>query len=157
LPFRLKPRHWPATFIKKAGPSRNLDDGSSVSQSVGAFHGAKTKMPTIYTANDFVLIRLHERSAGTISNSVTDQERVERSMSQSAPTQGETKMNSSLNHGSAKIYQFPPGGRAALGGRRHDETKSTADQVVPRANETISSGSWYHEAAIQESKPAWER
>ncbi len=25
-------------------------------------------------------------------------------------------MNSSLNHGTAKIYQFPAGGRAALGG-----------------------------------------
>ena len=33
-------------------------------------------------------------------------------------------MNSSLNHGSAKIYQFPAGGRAALGGRRNDEAKS---------------------------------
>jgi Protein of unknown function (DUF2735) len=65
-------------------------------------------------------------------------------------------MNTSLNHGSAKIYQFPPGGRAALSGRRHDETKSI-DQVASRANETVSSGSWYHEAAIQESKPAWER
>jgi Protein of unknown function (DUF2735) len=66
-------------------------------------------------------------------------------------------MNSSLNHGSAKIYQFPPGGRAALGGRRYDESKSTADQAAPRASEIASSGSWYHEAAIQESKPAWER
>jgi hypothetical protein len=66
-------------------------------------------------------------------------------------------MNSGLNHGSAKIYQFPPGGRAALGGRRHDESKSTADQAVPRVSEAASSGSWYHEAAIQESKPAWER
>jgi hypothetical protein len=66
-------------------------------------------------------------------------------------------MNSSLNHGSAKIYQFPPGGRAALGGRRHDETKSPADQATPHVNEAACSGSWYHEAAIQESKPAWER
>jgi Protein of unknown function (DUF2735) len=66
-------------------------------------------------------------------------------------------MNTSLNHGSAKIYQFPAGGRAALGGRRYDETKPTADPGAPRVNETVSSGSWYHEAAIQESKPAWER
>jgi hypothetical protein len=157
LPFRLKPRHLPATFVKKAGRARNLGDGSSVSQSSHAFHGAKTKMPTIYTGNDFDFIRLHERSAGTISNSVTDRERVGRSMSETASTQGETKMNSSVNHGTAKIYQFPPGGRAALGGRRHDETKSTTDQPASRVNETISSGSWYHEAAIQESKPAWER
>jgi hypothetical protein len=66
-------------------------------------------------------------------------------------------MNTSLNHGSAKIYQFPAGGRAALGGRRHDETQPVADQGSPHVNETVSSGSWYHEAAIQESKPAWER
>jgi hypothetical protein len=66
-------------------------------------------------------------------------------------------MNSSLNHGSAKIYQFPPGGRSALGGRRHDETKPATDLDASRVSETVSSGSWYHEAAIQESKPAWER
>ncbi len=66
-------------------------------------------------------------------------------------------MNSSLNHGSATIYQFPPGGRAALGGRRYDETRPAADQGSPPVNETACSGSWYHEAAIQESKPAWER
>lgn len=62
-----------------------------------------------------------------------------------------------LNHESAKIYQFPPGGRAALGGRRYDETKTATDLTSPRVNETACSGSWYHEAAIQESKPGWER
>jgi hypothetical protein len=66
-------------------------------------------------------------------------------------------MNTSLNQGSAKIYQFPAGGRAALGGCRHDETKPATDQGALRMNETICSGSWYHEAAIQESKPAWDR
>jgi hypothetical protein len=66
-------------------------------------------------------------------------------------------MNSSLNHGSAKIYQFPAGGRAALGGRHYGETKAVADVASPRVNEASCSGSWYHEAAIQESKPAWER
>jgi len=66
-------------------------------------------------------------------------------------------MNSSLNHGSARIYQFPAGGRAALGGRRHDEPKSAIEQGASRVNEADCSGSWYHEAAIQESKPAWER
>jgi Protein of unknown function (DUF2735) len=68
-------------------------------------------------------------------------------------------MNPSLNHGSATIYQFPAGGRAALGGRRYGDTKSI-DQT-PRVNETVSSGSWYHEEAIRESKPTlaptWER
>ena len=66
-------------------------------------------------------------------------------------------MNSSLSHGSAKIYQFPAGGRAALGGHRYEPAKSTTDLAPPPVNETVSSGSWYHEAAIQESKPAWER
>jgi hypothetical protein len=66
-------------------------------------------------------------------------------------------MNSSLNNGSARIYQFPAGGRAALGGGRHEETKSATVQDSTRVNEAACSGSWYHEAAIQESKPVWER
>ena len=66
-------------------------------------------------------------------------------------------MNSSLNQGSARIYQFPAGGRVALGGRRQDEAKSATEQSSARVNEAACSGSWYHEAAIQESKPAWER
>jgi hypothetical protein len=66
-------------------------------------------------------------------------------------------MNSSFNHGSAKIYQFPARDRAALGGRRQAETKPAIDQGPPLVNEAACSGSWYHEAAIQESKPLWER
>ena len=60
-------------------------------------------------------------------------------------------MNSSLNQGSATIYQFPVGGRSALAGRRHGEAP-TNPATTPRVNETICSGSWYHEAAIQESQ-----
>jgi hypothetical protein len=65
-------------------------------------------------------------------------------------------MSANPNQGSARIYQFPAGGRAALGARRTSEAKSTAD--APRVNEAICSGSWYHEEAIRESqtKP-WER
>jgi hypothetical protein len=67
-------------------------------------------------------------------------------------------MNTSLNHGSAKIYQFPAGGRAALGGRSYEETKTAADLTASsRVNEAACSGSWYHEAAIEESKPVRER
>jgi len=69
-------------------------------------------------------------------------------------------MSAILNQGSAKesakIYQFPTGGRAALGGRSYAEAK-TSIQNTPRVNETVCSGSWYHEEAIQEAKPAWER
>ena len=61
-------------------------------------------------------------------------------------------MDASLNQGSAKIYQFPAGGRAALGGRRYGETKTT-DIAPARAGDSACSGSWYHEAAIQETKP----
>ena len=61
-------------------------------------------------------------------------------------------MDASLNQGSAKIYQFPAGGRAALGGRRYGETKTT-DIASALAGDSACSGSWYHEAAIQETKP----
>jgi hypothetical protein len=68
-------------------------------------------------------------------------------------------MNSSLNHGSAKIYQFPAGGRSALGGRRYEETETAGnDLATSRPNETACSSGWYHEAAIQESnEPGRER
>ena len=66
-------------------------------------------------------------------------------------------MNTSPNHGSARIYQFPAGGRAALGGRRYDESKPAAAPALPRMNETICSDSWYHEAAIQEATPVRDR
>jgi hypothetical protein len=66
-------------------------------------------------------------------------------------------MNTSLNHGSAKIYQFPAGGRSALGGRRPEETKTATDPGSPRVSEAVVGGAWYHEAAIQDAKPVWER
>ena len=68
-------------------------------------------------------------------------------------------MSAIPNQGSAKIYQFPTGGRAALGGRSYAQAKTTIEST-PRVNETICSGSWYHEDAICESvpgfKPTWE-
>jgi hypothetical protein len=65
-------------------------------------------------------------------------------------------MNTSLNHGSAKIYQFPAGGRSALASRGRDETKAAADLASSDVSEVASASSWYHEAAIQESKPVRE-
>ena len=62
-------------------------------------------------------------------------------------------INTSVNEGSAKIYQFPSGGRAALGGRRYGETKTVTDFATPAGNLADCSGSWYHAAAIEESKP----
>jgi Protein of unknown function (DUF2735) len=73
-------------------------------------------------------------------------------------------MNQTFNHGSARIYQFPAGGRAALGGRRLGETRSI-DQSTSRVNEAMCCDSWYHEEAIQQEKalsklpikPSWDR
>jgi hypothetical protein len=157
LAVRLKQRQSPATFFKKAGRLRNLGDGLSVSQPPAASGRAKPKMPIFCTENDFSLIRLHQRNAGTISISVTSRERVGRSMSSKRHGIQEIQMNTSLNHGSAKIYQFPTGGRAAFGGRRLEETKTAADPGSLRVSEAACSDSWYHEAAIQESsKPERE-
>jgi uncharacterized protein DUF2735 len=60
-----------------------------------------------------------------------------------------------VNEGSAKIYQFPAGGRAALGGRRYGDTATAVSEFVaaPAADLADCSGSWYHAAAIQETKP----
>ena len=66
-------------------------------------------------------------------------------------------MNTSLNHGSAKIYQFPVGGRSAIGARRFEDAKAVADHASSRVSEVAVSGAWYHDAAIQESKPVRER
>jgi len=62
-------------------------------------------------------------------------------------------MNTGLSEGSAKIYQFPAGGRAALGGRRYGETKPATEFAAAPVNKADCSGSWYHQAAIDESKP----
>ncbi len=61
-------------------------------------------------------------------------------------------MNTNLNQGSARIYQFPAGGRAALGGRRYEETRAATDFASSRVSQAVYSGSWYHEAAIEEAK-----
>jgi uncharacterized protein DUF2735 len=66
-------------------------------------------------------------------------------------------MSTSLNHGPARIYEFPAGGRAALGGRRYGEAKSALEQGKSYVNTAMCSESWYHQAAIDEAKPEWER
>jgi hypothetical protein len=70
-------------------------------------------------------------------------------------------MTIGLNQESALIYQFPTGGRAALGGRRYGDTKPNQDAANAPSNVEACSGSWYHAAAIEESKskpkPTWER
>lgn len=66
-------------------------------------------------------------------------------------------MGTSLSHGSATIYQFPAGGRAALGGRRYGETKPALSQSPAYVNTAICSESWYHQAAIDDERREWER
>jgi hypothetical protein len=61
-------------------------------------------------------------------------------------------MRSGLDQGSAKIYQFPAGGRAALGGRRYGEVR-TALELEAQVETSICSESWYHQAAIDDTKP----
>ncbi|KJC59722.1 glutamine synthetase [Bradyrhizobium sp. LTSPM299] len=61
-------------------------------------------------------------------------------------------MNTGLNEGSAKIYQFPSGGRAALGGRRYGDA-STALELAAQVETSNCSDSWYHQAAIEDAKP----
>jgi hypothetical protein len=64
-------------------------------------------------------------------------------------------MDTNVNEGSARIYQFPRGGRAGLAPRRPG--LASAGKVAPALQPTIYSGSWYHDEAIQEAKPAWDR
>lgn len=53
--------------------------------------------------------------------------------------------------GSAKIYQFPAGGRAGLGGRRHGG-KPADDFAAPRLATVTSGSAWYHEEALREAE-----
>lgn len=68
------------------------------------------------------------------------------------PAKGDEMMNTGLNQGSAKIYQFPAGGRAALGGRRYGEM-ATSLELAAQVETSSCSESWYHQAAIEDAKP----
>jgi hypothetical protein len=65
-------------------------------------------------------------------------------------------MNHSSNQGSATIYQFPVGGRAALEGRRYGETKAVSEFAAPTSAADCFD-SWYHQAAIQDAKTELEQ
>jgi hypothetical protein len=58
-------------------------------------------------------------------------------------------MTEDLHRPSAKIYQFPAGGRSALGGRR-DVATPAEEFAAPRVTKAVSSA-WYHDEAIQEA------
>lgn len=59
-------------------------------------------------------------------------------------------LNRSSSESTAKIYQFPAG-RAALGGRRYGDAGVDLASA-PQINEALCSDSWYHQAAIEESR-----
>jgi hypothetical protein len=61
-------------------------------------------------------------------------------------------MTTSSDRQSATIYQFPAGGRAALGVRR-DQAKAVDNFAVPRIAR-VASGAWYHEEAVQQADRA---
>ena len=65
-------------------------------------------------------------------------------------------MTTTLGQGSARIYQFPAGGRAALRGRPYEQARPISNVVSPRVNEAACSESWYHEEAIREEEAARE-
>ena len=59
-------------------------------------------------------------------------------------------MTASPDRQSAKIFQFPEGGRAALGGRR-DEAEPVVTFAASRIAKVASGGAWYHEEAVQKA------
>jgi len=61
-------------------------------------------------------------------------------------------MTASSFGGTAKIFQFPKGGRAGLSAGRY-ETKP-ADAFALRVAPVASSGAWYHEEAVREAEYA---
>jgi hypothetical protein len=59
----------------------------------------------------------------------------------------------SIAHGeTAKIYQFPAGGRAALRAGR-PLVKPLDEMQAAAATRAVVGGSWYHEEAIRETEP----
>ncbi|MGJ4894164.1 MULTISPECIES: DUF2735 domain-containing protein [unclassified Bradyrhizobium] len=64
-------------------------------------------------------------------------------------------MGTNVDEGSARIYQFPRGGRAGLAPRQSGSPPERP--IAPSIQPTIYSASWYHDEAIQEAKPVWDR
>jgi hypothetical protein len=59
-------------------------------------------------------------------------------------------MTTTSEFGTARIYQFPKGGRAALANRR-DQSKHVVEFAQARASQVAVGDCWYHEEAIRES------
>ncbi|MGE0035859.1 MAG: DUF2735 domain-containing protein [Xanthobacteraceae bacterium] len=59
-------------------------------------------------------------------------------------------MTTTREFGTARIYQFPRGGRAALADRR-DDAKRVAEFAQARTAKVAAGDCWYHEEAIREA------
>ncbi len=57
-------------------------------------------------------------------------------------------MTASSFGGTAKIYQFPKGGRAGLSAGRYETTP--VDEFALRVPTIASGGAWYHEEAVRD-------
>jgi hypothetical protein len=66
-------------------------------------------------------------------------------------------MAMAVHEGSAKIYQFPVGGRRGQTAARHEVTQVAAEAAATRLPKIVVGGSWYHEEAIQEAERAVKR
>jgi hypothetical protein len=64
----------------------------------------------------------------------------------------EKKMTASSFEGTAKIYQFPKGGRAGLNSGRYQA--KPADAFGQAVANITSGGAWYHEEAVREADHA---
>jgi uncharacterized protein DUF2735 len=62
-------------------------------------------------------------------------------------------MTANSHRGSAKIYQFPAGGRAGLGSRG-DAARPVAEFAASRVAKVASGSAWYHEEAVQSAERA---
>ena len=60
-------------------------------------------------------------------------------------------MTANSNRGSAKIYQFPAGGRAGLGSRG-DEARPVENFAASRVARVACGSAWYHEEAVQSAE-----
>ena len=58
-------------------------------------------------------------------------------------------MPTNAPHQTAKIYQFPIGGRAAAHGLRNN-ARSNLESMSKRVTPTVCGEGWYHDAAIQQ-------
>jgi hypothetical protein len=65
-------------------------------------------------------------------------------------------MTSNSSRETAKIYQFPAGGRAAMRAGR-PLVKPVDDVADAAATRAVVGGSWYHEEAIRETDQVGQR